>query len=361
MHTHTDYFSLIHSENSFFAGANTPCGFSGEYENLLSEEELEKIYMIKGGSGTGKSTLMRYCAENALREGYGVTYLLCSSDPTSLDGIIIENEGKLGAVIDSTAPHTADPQFAGAVGQIVNCGDYWDSAYLEGRREEIVALIKEKKKCYDRAYRFIRAMGEIAAGQSKLACEYTLAQKEREAVKRICKAFPKTGTVGKAVSRRTHCLSMKGAYRLTTFENEKRLFAVRDSAFLSAYFFEILTKELLQYGHTVEVSRYPFGGISEIRIPSLSAAFVPYTEGIEYEKVINLRRFADSDGMARVKQKRQFLARCFSAVTEGALESLGDAGKLHFSLEGIYREAMDFSGIDRMGQKMWEGLKKRLS
>lgn len=361
MHTYTDYFDCILAHNAFFAGANTMGGFVGEYKNLFCEDDLDKVYMIKGGSGTGKSTLIRYCAKKAEDHGFYVTYLYCSSDPESLDGIIIDNKGRMAAIIDSTAPHTIDPDLPGAVGEIVNCGNHWVSDKLYARRREISDMIKEKKRCYERAYRFIRAQWEIGQMQKKLAEGYTYKEKEKAAIRRICGELPMGEGKGKDISRRTYCFSMKGAYRLTTFEDQKRLIAVRDSANLSTMFFERLTDTLLEKGHTVYVSEYPFGGIGEICLPELSLAFVPYREGVRYERIINLRRFTDPEGMGRVKQKRQFLSKCMESMLVGTKEALLDAGKVHFSLEGIYREAMDFSGIDDMGRNMWAEIEKRLT
>ena len=111
MLTYSDYFETKEAGNSYFAGANTPNGFEGEYENHISEDSFEKVYMIKGGSGTGKSTLIRRAAETGMRIGGEITYLLCSSDPDSLDGALIRKGERQIAVIDATAPHTMDPRY----------------------------------------------------------------------------------------------------------------------------------------------------------------------------------------------------------------------------------------------------------
>ena len=54
MLTYSDYYSNVESINSYFAGANTPSGFVGDYEHLINEDVFDKLYIIKGGSGTGK-------------------------------------------------------------------------------------------------------------------------------------------------------------------------------------------------------------------------------------------------------------------------------------------------------------------
>ena len=129
---------------------------------------------------------------------------------------------------------------------------------------------------------------------------------------------------------------MKGAYRLTTFEKETDLYAVKDYSFLSPMFFEMLKRELLKRGCLIEVSMSPLFGICEIRVPSAKCAFVPLKSNKEFCKCINLSRFANAKKAKAVKQRRIFTSNCLSTVLDGALENLSDAGKEHFKLEKIF-------------------------
>jgi len=361
MLTYSDFFTLIDAHNSYFAGANTPSGFVEEYSNLFSEDSFEKIYIIKGGSGTGKSTMIKKCA--ALGESLGgeITHIYCSSDPDSLDGIIIKKKERLIGVIDGTAPHTKDPVYAGACGEIVNCADHWDTAILEKSREEIQLLVYQKKKSYENAYKYLAGAYDVTRMQKSLAEQCFEREKAQKAIGRISAALGGKGREGRVTYRRTSALTMKGAFRLGTYEKAERVFAVRDCAFLSPLFFEELLKALLAQGLNAEVSKWPVYGIAEIFLPDRSVSFVPYRDGGEYEKIINLRRFADRSGMAQVKNKRQFSQNCYRALNEGALESLSECKKAHFALEDIYKRAMDFSGLDQLTDQLLEKIRKKLS
>ncbi len=361
MLTYSDYFTSIPAVDTFFAGANTYTGFQGEYENLLSEDSFEKIYVIKGGSGTGKSTLIRKCQREAERMGLSVTTLLCSSDPKSLDGIIIKNEEKQIAIIDGTPPHTLEPTYPGACGEIINTGDFWDSSFLEKRKNEIAAHTKEKNAAYKTAYNYLSAAGNIFRLSQRLAAHYIDTEKMERAVERICASFGKGKEKGKISYRRTCAVSMRGAVRLASFENAKAVFSVADRAYISPRFYSCLTEKLTAKGFDAFVSESPFGGIAEVYIPSVDASFVPYREDIEYTKEINLRRFADSEKMSEVKQKRIFASKCMSCVMDGALESLAIAREHHFALENIYKEAMDFSGLDTLCDSLCRSILKRFS
>ena len=52
----------------YFLGNNTHAGFRGYYENELSNKRL--VVLLKGGPGTGKSTLLKNLASDAKSRGY---------------------------------------------------------------------------------------------------------------------------------------------------------------------------------------------------------------------------------------------------------------------------------------------------
>ena len=47
----------------FYLGANSPSGFHSLYDQLIDPEEAQRIYILKGGPGCGKSSLMRRAGE----------------------------------------------------------------------------------------------------------------------------------------------------------------------------------------------------------------------------------------------------------------------------------------------------------
>ena len=118
--------------NKYYASVISDDGFESHFRDVFSPDKLERLFIIKGASGTGKSTLMRKAAHAAQKNGFAVDYILCSSDPLSLDGIIVD--GRIG-VVDGTAPHTMDTVCAGAFDELVDLG--------ERRAEAAVADLEE--------------------------------------------------------------------------------------------------------------------------------------------------------------------------------------------------------------------------
>lgn len=137
-----------------FPGGNTAYGFYSFYDYII-EPDASRIFVIKGGPGVGKSTFMRRIGEEMLERGYDVEFHCCSSDNGSLDGVVIPAINV--ALIDGTAPHIVDPRNPGAVDEIIHLGDHWNEAGLRAHKREIVALNREIKRLFNRAYAYLEA------------------------------------------------------------------------------------------------------------------------------------------------------------------------------------------------------------
>ena len=88
---------------AYFLGANAPAGFYSLYDQLICPEQARAVYILKGGPGCGKSTLMGRVAAALEEAGEPVEYIHCSGDPHSLDGVVFPKLG--AAIVDGTAPH----------------------------------------------------------------------------------------------------------------------------------------------------------------------------------------------------------------------------------------------------------------
>src|SRR5690606_25242510 len=115
----------------FFLGTNTGQGFYSFY-GQLGKEVSTRLFIIKGGPGTGKSTFMQKIGQEMLSRGFPVEFAHCSSDSNSLDGVLLPSLGI--ALVDGTSPHIVDPVYPGVVGEILNFGDFWDEKALREKK-----------------------------------------------------------------------------------------------------------------------------------------------------------------------------------------------------------------------------------
>ncbi len=142
---------------NYYAGSNTYLGFYSLYEDAF--RDLDYLYILKGGPGTGKSSLMRDIGIKMLNNNYNIEFYHCSSDNQSLDGLIIP-QLNLGFV-DGTAPHIIDPIYPGAVDQIINLGDFWDRNRLRENKEDIKHLTKKISSNFVEAYQQFNKAKEV--------------------------------------------------------------------------------------------------------------------------------------------------------------------------------------------------------
>lgn len=133
---------------NYYAGGNTARGFHSFFESNL--QNLDKLFILKGGPGTGKSSLMKSIGNEYVNQGYDIEFVHCSSDNDSIDGVIIPALGV--GIVDGTAPHVIEPKAPGAIEEYVNLGSAWDSQELSQHKEEILRITSDISRSFQKAY-----------------------------------------------------------------------------------------------------------------------------------------------------------------------------------------------------------------
>ena len=128
-----------------FISANSENGFFSLYDTVFHPEKMDKIFVIAGGPGTGKSTFLRELFSVAQKNGVRAEKILCSSDPASLDGLILKHQDHTVGVFDGTPPHGRVLHRPAVVEELWNLGDFWNSHAISLHKEEIVFYNRQKK------------------------------------------------------------------------------------------------------------------------------------------------------------------------------------------------------------------------
>ena len=143
----------------YFLGGNTPLGFYSLYHQLSDPAKHQAVYILKGGAGCGKSSLMRRVGRHAQAAGLQVVEVPCSGDPDSLDAILLPQLG--AAVVDGTAPHVVEPACAGVVERYVDLSRFYSWEELQPLKGDIITMGAACSACYKRVYRCLGAAGEL--------------------------------------------------------------------------------------------------------------------------------------------------------------------------------------------------------
>ena len=336
----------------YFAAANSGNGFVSLFDGIFAG--LDRLYIIKGGSGTGKSRMMSDIAAKAEERGLYVERYYCSADADSLDGITVP--GIRFGMLDGTAPHTRDPKYPGAVDEIVNVGAFWDAGALRCRVCEI------KDHADAKAEEFRRAFGALSAALAAdrmardLIGQAVLREKTERTAERIIKKLPRGSGRG-LDTRILDAFTMRGRRGFNTFaEIAGTAYSVTGRRGAASAFLSALCSAALDAGHHVVRALDPLNTeeVTALYLPDAGAAFVRDPGGRETERTVNTDRFIDP---AVYRENRSFIVKFIrqrNEMTDAALDFLARAAEHHFALETIYSSAMDFEAKERLTAELTE-------
>ncbi len=320
--------------DGFFAGANSARGFINFFSDICAS--YKRIYILKGGSGCGKSSFMKSIASKAEARGDDVQRIYCSSDPQSLDGVLLPAQSV--AVVDGTAPHTMEPRMAGAADVLVDLGEFWDKEMLRARRDEIFVETQAKANCYRRAYALLAGAGQFR----KVALDIRRFALKREKLRAF--AARRVLPAEKAPLRKHVALrcAFNGDGLCATGTDG---IAVYDPFDMADEFFNTVIDLLGTNGGDVQISYDP------LDTTRLDALF--FRNGIGYYKTdrrcdgcINMERFVDRAVLADARSKLRLLEKAKNSLISSAQAELAQARRHHEALEKIYTPTVDFSLVD---------------
>lgn len=355
----------------FLLGANTPQGFVSRYDQLTDPQAGLRTYIIKGGPGSGKSTLIQKVAQE-LDDGSGdVEYIHCASSVNSLDALILPSKGI--AIADGTPPHVMEPKYPGAVESLVDLTSCWNEDYLYDHREEIIHLTNRSSKCHEYCCRFLAAAASLLGDNYRIALGcvdthklngYLSRLSERELGKKC------TGT-GKETVRFLTAVTDQGIVQYTDTAKllAKRLFLINDEyGAVSRLILCYLRSKALAAGFDV-ISCYcplgPFDKLEQLFIPALQIGFITsnrfhdFSMVVDPYRIINCQRFTDANKLKEHKKRLTFNRKAAAQMVGQAEVLLREAKELHDQLEKFYVAATDFEKVNALTQQLIEKLKKQ--
>lgn len=349
----------------FFLGTNSPMGFVSRFDEITNANSLDKVFVLKGGPGSGKSTLMKKVGSAAEGSAEEIEYIHCASDVESLDAVIVHEKGF--AVADGTPPHPIEPKYPGAFEHLVAVDECWNLEKLALNREKIISIADAGTMLHKQACRYLAAASALVGDNARAAQQFTDMQKVRLTAERIAsrtfKSLHKEGT------ERVRFLSAITDRGYFTFHETAKAVAtsitmLEDDYGISApAILEHLRASALRAGYDI-ITCYsplaPFERIEHLFVPSLSLGFMTknrfVSPDIVPDRVINARRFTDAEGIAKYKKRMAFNRRAAAQMMLHAETAVKDAKSQHDLLESFYISAMDFKKLSALSDKVMESL-----
>lgn len=354
----------MESQVTFFLGANTPSGFYSLYDELLPPAEAQRLFLLKGGAGCGKSTLMRQVATALTDAGETAEYIRCSGDPDSLDAVLFPR--LRAALVDATAPHVREPKLAGAVESYVDLGRFYDHAALRPLRDDLQAATAGYQACYKGVYRRLAAVEQLTEDNRALLLTPAIEQKLQKRARGIlAREVKRSGNAAGTLRRRfLGAVSCQGVLCLFETVNAlcPRVYELQDTYGLASGMLTALAAGALAAGQDAVLCPSPLSPdrAEHLLLPRLGLAFVTSTPELPYPdrpyRRVRVDAMIDRDRMAELRPRLKFSRKVQSALLDEAVEGLADAKAEHDRLEALYRPHVDFAGVTAQGQAIVEEL-----
>lgn len=345
--------------SEFFLGCNTPQGFVGRLEQLTSPSRLDMLYLLKGGAGSGKSTIIKKIAQKALELGEDIELIRCSSDFDSLDGIILPE--RKTAVFDGTLPHAIEPKYVGAFEQIVNLTEALDAKGIHKHREEILQAITRNATYHQQCVRYLGGAVAILEDNYRIAYEATDFTKIKRTTALLAnKILPKKHIEHHPIEtcRLLSAVTDQGYALLPTPEYKTYLLEDPYGA-VSAALLSELRSIALELGYDVCNCYSPFAPFERLEhliIPEVGVLFTSknllHSPAQEPLKVISYKRFTDLELIRKYKKRILFNKKAAASMIEQAAQTLSEAKQNHDLIEEAYRPHIDFAVTTQIGDEL---------
>lgn len=344
----------------FFLGTNTPQGFVSRFDQLADAENGWRLMIIKGGPGSGKSSMMRKIAEHLQKDFDDIELIHCASDPDSLDAVIVP--GLRCAIADGTLPHAIEPKYPGAFESIVDITACWDDELLYAMRERIIALSTSCSRCHEHCCRFLSAAGSLLGDTYRIALECVNTAKLAGYCARLAERElkPLKKEPGKEKVRFLTAITNKGVTSFTDTAKSlcDRVYLINDEyGAVSRLLLNAVRAKALAAGYDI-ISCYcplsPFDKLEHLFIPSLQLGFMTsnyfhdYNAEIDPYRIVNCLRFSNKEKLSANKKRILFNRKAASQMIQQAELLLRDAKSSHDELESYYIHAMDFTKVDAL-------------
>ncbi len=330
----------------YFLGGNTPRGFYSCYDSLINLKTAENVFIIKGGPGTGKSSVMKKVAKYAEDCGIAVEKAYCSSDPDSLDAIIIPRL-KL-AMVDGTRPHIVDPKYPGCCEEIINLGDFWEGDKIKENRRKIIHYTDLCGRCFEKAYKYLEAAGalyENAVRQSAEKAEIAAAENILMGIAGKEAAELSGEGEGRVRPLFAEAITPKGIIsHAETLADENTYIIEWGECLTNGEIMSRVADKLTGKYYDIEVYYNPYmpgEKIDHICVPELKLTLLSSDSRgkISGENVLDFSATAKGEIIKYRRETEEITAKAVAAIAE--------AKKNHDELEKFYAPYMDFEKINK--------------
>jgi len=354
----------------YFARGHTARGACYLYASAF--RGLDRLWMLSGPRGTGKSTVIRRLAESLLDRGLHVQCFHSPLRPGELDGIIA-TDWNMGVVDEQACGGLPE----NVVREIVRVdfGEAVDDARLSGRRETALELEGRLAEAYAQAYDAFAAALRIHDEWEKFyidSMDFAEADRIAEALIRELFAGREGGEPSTGRDLFFGAATPQGAFdyiQALTAPMDRRIFVKGRPGSGKSTLLKKLAAASEKSGIQAQVFHCGFdpGSLDMLIFPELRTAIFDSTAPHEYfpdragDEVLDMyaRVIKPGTDEAYAAELAAIRAR-YSAKMKEATSRLAEAEAVDAQWKALYTAATDFAAVEALGERLLAEWEQRL-
>lgn len=344
-----------------FFGCNTARGFCSFF-NFLKEKDKGRIFILKGGPGHGKSTIIKSVADEMINKGYDVELQFCSLDCNSLDAAVIHSLNL--AVAATTGHHVMDPEFPGVVESIVNLDRCLQASNLFCYKNDIIFLFKSVRRNLKRACRYLKAAKLMAENIRDVTCTYQSLLEINKVVKELKRNILVSSSNSKKLGLKRHVFASAftpEGYKtfIKTLVKGYTIYKIIGNEYCITKILKKIGEEAVLNRFNIEYCHHPLDpyNIEHLIFPDLNLAIISNTDipDKKCEEVYNI-----NNGPLQMPEEKKM-----EELIEYAIKNFRRAYKYHRKLEEYYVKNMKFNCVEKILERLiqeineWESFIKK--
>lgn len=340
---------------NYFLGSNSPEGFRSYFSDMLRKEGYY-TYILKGGPGTGKSTLMKKIAA-AFDDDTDLYH--CSSDVKSLDAVVM-NKRKI-IITDGTSPHCEDPDYPGIYQEIIDLGTCLNKEKLKKNRDTITELFKQNKEYHTRATRYIQSGASLNKNIFSIAESSLDTEKTDKYACKLCEKLFRSKNDTKIHSEiRTISAFTASGYSTLTLSDDYNINIIADDDASAA---DRIIRQISAYashsGYMSYISMcHAFSNeiCEHIIIPELKTAFLSSNHINRYDQetctTINAGKFYNKKLLSSKKIFTSFNKKVTDSIYAEVALSVKTALDIHNEIEKYYIDSLNTERLNEITEML---------
>lgn len=341
-------------------GGNTSVGFYSYFQYIIDPKEAKKIYYIKGGSGVGKSYMMKKIGYELVESGIDVEFHHCSAEPDSIDAIVIPSIKVV--LLDGTSPHMDDPRYPGVTGVTVNLGEFINEEELRKNKDHIISAVESNKNIYTRIYKYLAAAKIVHDDIEWIhgyAMDFNEVNKEtNNLIEKYLMHIASKNRIGKERHLFGSGYTLKGKIDFVeTYIGvaEKVLYIEGADGTGKSTLLEKLMNVAVTKGYDVEVYHEPLvpQKIESILIPELNLAVTTNHKFAHGEK-IDLNQYMSKEKLHQYEEELADSKEAFEKLLHHVYTNLYKTNAVHDEIEKYYVPNVDHEGTNRVREHILE-------